>query len=56
MERKIYKNNNGITLITLTITIVMMLIIMGIIISMEINKSGVVEITKSTKILQYKFS
>ena len=56
MERKIYKNNNGITLITLTITIVMMLIIMGIIISMEINKSGVVEITKSTKILQYKLS
>lgn len=56
MERKIYKNNNGVTLITLTITIIMMIIIMGIIISMEVNKSGVVDITKSTKILQYKFS
>ena len=56
LERKIYKNNNGVTLITLTITIIMMIIIMGIIISMEVNKSGVVDITKSTKILQYKFS
>ena len=56
MERKIYKNNSGVTLITLTITIIMMIIIMGIIISMEVNKSGVVDITKSTKILQYKFS
>ena len=56
MERKIYKNNNGVTLITLTITIIMMIIIMGIIISMEVNKSGVVDITKSTKILQYKFA
>lgn len=51
-----YKNRSGITLITLTITIIVMVLIMGIFISMEVNNSGVVEITKSTKILQYKFA
>ncbi len=51
-----YKNRNGITLITLTITIIVMVLIMGIFVSMEVNNSGVVEITKSTKILQYKFA
>lgn len=54
---KIYKNNKGITLIALIVTVIILLVISGIVISKSFNK-GLVDQAKSTRneIINFKNS
>lgn len=49
MNKKLFiKNNNGITLIALTITIIVLLILAGVSIGFVFSDNGIIEITKNT--------
>ena len=52
MERKQLKNQKGITLVALVVTIIVLIILAGITISMTIGNNGIFTKAKETKRLQ----